>query len=175
MSAPCSIQLARALTGLTVVATASRPESAAWVTGLGAHHAVDHRDLVAGVRAVAPDGVDHVFTAFSSSANVEAFAELLRVRGAVVAIDDPQGLDLLPLKARSQSWHWESMFARPLQEPESTVQRELLDEVARLVDEGVVRTTMTTRLEGLTPATLREAHQQLASSTTVGKVVLTRA
>ena len=33
-----AIQLARKLTGLTVIATASRPQTRDWVQGLGAHH-----------------------------------------------------------------------------------------------------------------------------------------
>ncbi len=167
------IQLARARTGVTVIATAARPESRAWAEQLGAHHVVDHHDLAAAVRAVAPDGVDHVVSAYSEG-NVEAFAELLAVHGAVVAIDDPVGLDLMPLKAKSQTWHWEFMFARPLSLPEDPYQRELLDEVARLVDAGQLRSSETTRLTPIDADTLREAHRRVESGTVVGKVVLTR-
>lgn len=166
-------QLARARTRLTVVATGARPESAAWARDMGAHHVVDHHDLVNAVRAVAPDGVDHVFSAFSEG-NVEAYAELLRVHGEVVAIDDPVGLDLMPLKSKAQTWHWEFMFARPLHRPEDAYQHELLTEVARLVDAGRLRTTATTRLQGITEATLREAHRLVDAGGVVGKVVLER-
>lgn len=167
------IQLARALTGLTVVATASRPESAQWVRDLGAHHVVDHHDLLAQVREVAPQGVDLVFSPFSEG-NVETYAELMNVHGQVVAIDEPEGLDTLALKQKSQTWHWELMFTRPLFAPEDTSQRDLLDEVARMVDAGTLRTTMTTRLSPITPANLREAHRQLETSGVIGKVVLSR-
>ena len=139
---------------------------------MGAHHVVGRDDLVAAVREVAPDGVDHVFSAFSEG-NVEAYAELLRVRGAVVAIDDPDGLDTMALKSKSQSWRWEFMFARPLHEPESDAQARLLDRVADLVDEGRVVTTMNRTLSPLGVDTLREAHRLLESSETVGKVVIT--
>ncbi len=166
-------QLARALTRLTVVATGARPESVAWARDMGAHHVVDHHDLVAAVRAVAPDGVDHVFSAFSEG-NVEAYAELLPVHGEVVAIDDPVGLDLMPLKSKAQTWHWEFMFARPLHLPEDAHQHELLTEVARLVDAGRLRTTATTRLQGITEENLREAHRLVDAGTVVGKVVLSR-
>jgi len=166
-------QLARARTQLTVVATGARPESVAWATDMGAHHVVDHHDLVAAVRAVAPDGVDHVFSAFSEG-NVEAYAELLRVHGEVVAIDDPVGLDLVPLKSKAQTWHWEFMFARPLHSPEDPYQHELLTEVARLVDAGQLRTTANVRIEGITPESLREAHRLVDAGTVVGKVVLSR-
>jgi NADPH:quinone reductase len=109
---------------------------------------------------------------FLQPGNVETFAAVLKPRGAVVAIDEPEGLDLLPLKEKSQTWHWELMFTRPLFEPESTYQRELLDEVARLVDAGVLRSTVTTRLSPIDAATLAEAHRRVESSATIGKVVV---
>lgn len=166
------VQLARQLTGVTVIATASRPESADWVRGLGAHHVVDHRgDLPEQLRELAPDGVNWVFSPFSAG-NVETYAQVMAVHGEVVAIDEPPGLDLLPLKAKSQTWHWELMFAKPLHLPYDASQRELLDEVARLVDAGTLRTTMTARLTPITPRTLREAHERVAGSGMIGKVVI---
>ncbi|NHC15022.1 zinc-binding alcohol dehydrogenase family protein [Motilibacter deserti] len=165
------LQLARELPGVRVIAAASRPESVEWVRALGADEVVNSRDFVDEVKALAPSGVDWVFSAFSAG-NAEKFAEVLKVRGEVVAIDDPVGLDLMPLKPKSQTWHWELMFTRPLFEPASAYQHQLLDEVARLVDEGVVRTTMTTRLSPIGAETLKQAHRQVESSTTVGKVVI---
>ena len=127
------VQLARTLTNLTVIGTASRPDSQAWVSGLGAHHVVDHHgDLTANVRVAAPEGVDYVFTPHSRG-NVDAFAALLRPGGHVTAIDEPDALDLLPLKAKSLSWHWEFMFTRPLFAPADPAHHVLLDDVARLV------------------------------------------
>jgi NADPH:quinone reductase len=165
------IQLARALTEVEIVGTASRGESARWAQQLGAHHVADHHALVESVRQVVPD-VQYVVSPVSEK-NIAAYAELLTPRGQIVAIDEPPGLDLLPLKAKSLSWHWELMFTRPLFEPESTVQREILDEVARLVDAGTVRSTLTTRLDGVTAANLREAHRRVESGRMVGKVALT--
>ena len=164
-------QLATALTQLDVVGTASREESAAWAREMGAVEIVDHHDLVAQVQRVRPDGVRYVFSPVSRG-NVEAYAQLLVPRGEVVAIDEPPNLDLLPLKERSQTWHWHLMFTRPLFEPGSTAQAELLDEVARLVDAGTLRTPLRTRIDGLTPENLREAHRMVESGGTIGKVVL---
>jgi zinc-binding alcohol dehydrogenase family protein len=166
------VQLARTLTGVDVIGTASRPDSQRWVSELGAHHVVDHHgDLVANVRAVAPDGVDYIFTPYSSG-NTEAFAELLRPGGRVTAIDDPPGLDVLPFKAKSLSWHWEFMFTRPLFAPDDATHNELLNELADLVDKGAIRTTMTTLLQPLDAATLREAHRLVESGATIGKIVV---
>jgi Zinc-binding dehydrogenase len=158
-----------------VIGTASRPESQQWVTELGAHHAVDHHgDLVAAVREVAPTGVNYIFTPFSAG-NVERFAELLRPRGEITAIDAPEGLDLIPLNAKSLTWHWEMMFTRPLFTPEDPAQHELLEATARLVDDGVLRTTMARRLQPINAATLRQAHELVESGTMTGKVVITGA
>jgi NADPH:quinone reductase len=165
------IQLARQLTELTIVATASRPESARWAREFGAHQVVDHHHLVEEVGALVPGGVDHIFTPFSAG-NVESFAEVLKPRGAVVAIDEPTDLDVSPLKSKSQTWHWELMFSRPLHEPESIYQHQLLDEVAGLIDRGRLRTTLTTRLRPLDASTLTAAHRQVESSKTIGKVVI---
>ncbi|MEO3745352.1 zinc-binding alcohol dehydrogenase family protein [Plantactinospora sp. B5E13] len=166
-----AIQLARTLTDLTVVATASRPESRQWATDLGAHHVADHRDLVESVRAVAPAGVDYLISPFTAG-NIERYAEIVRPRGHIVALDEPAGLELLPLKAKSIGWHWEFMFTRPLFLPTDPTQHDLLEQVARLVDEGRIRTTLTTQLGPIDAANLRHAHELLESSTTIGKVVL---
>ncbi|MGW4464301.1 zinc-binding alcohol dehydrogenase family protein [Micromonospora sp. NPDC004704] len=166
-----AIQLARVLTDLTVVATASRPESRRWAEDLGAHHVVDHRDLVASVRAVAPAGVDYLISPFTAG-NIERYAEIVRPRGHIVAIDEPEGLELLPLKAKSISWHWEFMFTRPLFLPTDPTQHDLLERTARLVDEGRIRTTLTTQLGPIDAANLRRAHELVESSATIGKVVI---
>ncbi|MEO7588733.1 MAG: zinc-binding alcohol dehydrogenase family protein [Arachnia sp.] len=166
-------QLARQLTQVTVIATASRTETREWVESMGAHHVVDHHNLRDEVLAVAPGGVQHIFSAFSAG-NEQTYADIMPVHGQVVAIDGPKGFDVGPLKAKAQSWHWESMFARPLFDPTSTAQRDLLDEAAGMFDAGTLRTTLTRTLHGLTADTLREAHRQLEGSTMVGKLVVER-
>jgi zinc-binding alcohol dehydrogenase family protein len=165
------IQLAKTLTGVEVIGTASREESAEFARALGADHLADHHSLVESVRAVVPD-VQYVFSPVSGK-NVEAYAELLTPRGEIVAIDEPPGMDLLPLKSKSITWHWELMFTRPLFQKTDATQRDLLNRVAELVDEGRIRTTLTKTFEGLTGENLRQAHAQLESGRTVGKVALT--
>ncbi|MFC7387704.1 zinc-binding alcohol dehydrogenase family protein [Sphaerisporangium rhizosphaerae] len=167
------VQLARALTGLTVIGTASRPESREWVLGLGAHEIADHHDLVRSVRAVAPRGVDYVFSP-KTDGQIEAYAELLRPGGHITAIDEPEGLELLPLKSKSIAFHWELMFTRSLYESDDMIaQHDLLERVAELIDAGTLRTTLTTELAPIEAATLRKAHEMLESGRTIGKVVIT--
>ncbi|MCK5891137.1 zinc-binding alcohol dehydrogenase family protein [Aeromicrobium sp.] len=160
---------------VAVIATASHPEGEAWVRSLGADHVVNHRDdLAAGVGSIAPDGVDWIFTAHSEGM-VETFADLLRPFGAVVAIDDPSSLDVRAFKSKSLSWHWELMFTRPLQGGADQVrQHEILTEVARLVDAGTFRSTITTTLTPIDAAQLREAHRLVEDGHVIGKVVVAR-
>lgn len=164
-------QLAKTLTGVEVIGTASREESAEYARSMGADHIADHHALVESVRKVVPD-VQYVFSPVSGK-NVEAYAELLTPRGEIVAIDEPPGMDLLPLKSKSITWHWELMFTRPLFQKTDATQRELLNRVAELVDEGRLRTTLTQTFEGLTGENLKKAHEQLESGSTIGKVALT--
>ncbi|WP_207835996.1 zinc-binding alcohol dehydrogenase family protein [Williamsia soli] len=165
------IQLARALTGVTVIATASRTESITWAGELGAHHVIDHHNLAAEAKAVAPQGINYIFSPFSAG-NVEIYADIMAVRGTVVAIDEPAGLDILPLKSKSQSWQWELMFTVPLHMPDSTSQHELLNRVADLVDRGIVRTTVNKRFSPIDAVSLREAHRAVESGAMVGKVIV---
>jgi NADPH2:quinone reductase len=166
------IQLAKALTGVRVIATASRERSAEWVRGLGADAVVDHRALAAEVGAMAPDGVEFVFTAHSRG-TVEALARIVKPFGHIVAIDDPNGLDLLPLKRKSISWHWELMFTRTLfGTPDLGAQGTILAQLAELVDAGRIRSTLTTSIDGLNPEGLARAHTLVGAGSAIGKVVV---
>ncbi|HWG15971.1 MAG TPA: zinc-binding alcohol dehydrogenase family protein [Streptosporangiaceae bacterium] len=165
-------QLARALTRLVVIGTASRPESQRWVLEHGAHHVIGHDNLVQGVRDITLDGATHIFSSHTAG-SIGDFAEILRPFGAVTAIDDPDGLDIMPLKSKSITFHWEFMFTRPLQQtPDLVEQHELLDRVAEMVDEGTIRTTLTQELGPISAQTLRRAHAMVEAGRMVGKVVV---
>lgn len=169
------IQLAKALTGLTVIATASRPESREWALSLGADAVVDHAaaDLAEQIRAVAPGGVDAVFST-QSSGRIPLLVDVVRPFGQIVAIDDEKNLDLFALKAKSLSWHWELMFVRPRTGWEISAQGALLARVAELVDTGRVRTTLTRELTPFSAARVREAHALVESGRMMGKVVVSQ-
>lgn len=169
------IQLAKKLTRLTVIATASRNETRDWVTDLGADSVVDHSgDLVAQVLDVAPDGVEYVFSPHTKNAG-DVFAKILKPFGHVVSIDTPDDLNIVPLKPKSIAWHWELMFTRPVQQtPDMIEQHHLLNRVADLIDQGVLRGTMTTTLSPINAEQLREAHRLIETGRTIGKVVVSR-
>lgn len=169
-----AIQLIRTLLpNVRIIATASRPESEAWVRGLGAHDVVNHHgDLAAQVAAIEPGGLDWIFTTVSAG-QLPTYVQMLRPFGQIVAIDDPKTVDVTSLKSKSLTWHWEFMFARSLHRAADIVrQHEVLDEVADLVDTRRVRTTATTVLRPITAETMREAHRLVEAGVT-GKIVVT--
>ncbi|MET0935275.1 MAG: zinc-binding alcohol dehydrogenase family protein [Luteibacter sp.] len=170
-----AVQLARRLTGLTVIGTASRGETREWVTAMGAHHVVDHaKPLVEEVRAVAPDGVDYVLGLTKTEQHFPALVELLKPMGKLGLIDDPaEPIDIRLMKRKSLSLHWELMYTRSLFHTDDMAEQgRILDEAANLVDAGVIRTTMRENVGTIDAANLRRAHELLESGKTIGKVVL---
>ncbi|WP_336723657.1 zinc-binding alcohol dehydrogenase family protein [Cellulosimicrobium cellulans] len=170
------IQLAKTLApGVQIVGTASRPETSAWVTSLGADAVVDHHgDLAANVLDVAPGGVDWIFTSASARPGaVEAYVRIAKPFGQIVAIDDPRHLDVVGLKSKALTWHWEFMFARSMHHAADMIeQHRILSHVAELVDEGKIRSTATRRLSPLDPEHLIAAHRIVESGRSIGKVVV---
>jgi zinc-binding alcohol dehydrogenase family protein len=168
------IQLARRLTGLTVVATASRPETQAWCRELGAHAVIDHgRPMPDQLRAIGLPAIDYVASLTATERHLPAIAEIIAPQGRFGLIDDPKTLDATPFKRKSASVHWEAMFTRSTFEtPDMIGQHDLLCEVARLVDDGLVRTTLTQELGPIDAASLRQAHALVESGRMRGKVVV---
>lgn len=166
------IQLAHQLTGVEVVATASRPDSRDWALSLGATAVVNHHDLLAEIDRAGIGPLDAVFSPFTRG-NIETFAAILRPFGNVVAIDEPEGLDLLPLKTKSIGFHWEFMGTRPrFQTADMGRHGEILAEVARLVDDGRIQSVARTVIPHLDADGLREAHRVVTSGSAIGKVVV---
>lgn len=169
-----AIQLARRLTDLRVVATASRPETRDWCLSLGAHDVVDHAgDLPAAMRAIGAPFASHIFSTNASDHHWPAIAEIVAPQGRVGLIDDPEAVDVRLLKTKSASLHWELMFTRSLfGTPDMTAQHRILSEAARLVEEGTVRTTLSEHLGAINAANLRRAHALIEGGRARGKVVL---
>ncbi|MBS7690807.1 zinc-binding alcohol dehydrogenase family protein [Pseudomonas lalucatii] len=169
------VQLARQLTGLTVIGTASRPETQAWVRELGAHHVLDHSKPLS--EELARSGlppVSHVASLTQTDQHFDQLVEALAPQGRLALIDDPvQALDLMKLKAKSLSLHWELMFTRSLfQTADMIEQHRLLERVAGLIDGGVLRTTLGEHFGRIDAANLRRAHALLESGKAKGKIVL---
>ena len=169
-----AIQLLRAKTEMTVIATASRDETQAWAQELGAHHVIDHRQpLSPQIAALGLGQPGFVFSTTHTDSYVDQIAELIAPQGRFGLIDDPEGLDIASFKSKSTSIHWEFMFTRSLfGTPDISRQGDILNEVADLVDNGRIRSTATESLGRINAANLKAAHAALESGTARGKLVL---
>lgn len=167
-------QLARRLTGLVIVATASSPESRQWCLDLGAHYVIDHRKpFSAQLREIGIPQVELVASLNATEQHYKEIVEVLAPEGKLGVIDDPKTLDAVPLKSKCISVHWEFMFARSLfQTADMIAQHKILDEVAGLVDAGVIRTTLAQTLGTIDAATLKKGHEMVEQGRTKGKLVL---
>lgn len=168
------IQLARQRTGLTVVGTASRPESRAWALQLGAHHVIDHRQPFAPqIDALGVPPVDYAISLTHTDQHFAQLVEALAPQGHLALIDDPEPIDVRLMKRKSLSLHWELMFTRSLfHTADMDAQHRLLNALADLVDQGAIRSTVQAKLGPICAANLRKAHQLLESGKSVGKIVL---
>lgn len=168
------VQLARQLTGLTVIATASRAQTQAWVKDLGAHLVIDHTaPLAAQLSAHGVEAVDHVISLTHTDTYLEQLIEVLRPQGQLALIDDPAQLDVVPLKRKSLSLHWELMFTRSLyQTPDMIKQHQLLTRISQMVDSGVLKTTLGEHFGTINASNLKRAHAVIESGKAKGKIVL---
>lgn len=167
-------QLARRLTKLRVIGTASRPETRAWAEALGAHDVIDHtRPLLEGLRALGVQHVSHVASLTQTDTHYPQIVEALAPQGRFGLIDDPDTLDAMPLKRKAISLHWELMFTRSLFEtPDMIRQHEILERVAALIDDGTLRTTVGEHFGTINAENLRRAHALIESGRARGKIVL---
>jgi NADPH2:quinone reductase len=169
------IQIARRLTSLTVIATASRPETRAWCLKLGAHHVIDHsKPLADELKAIGHPEVAMVASLTGTEQHYASMPEIIAPQGKFAIIDDPKTLDANAFKRRCISLHWELMFVRAMfHTPDMIAQHKLLNDVSAMVDDGLIITTMAKELTPINAANLREAHALIESGRTIGKVVLT--
>jgi len=167
-------QLARKLTDLMVIGTASRPETRQWLLDLGAHHVIDHsRPLADQLQAIGLPAVKYVASLNQTDQHLPQIVECIAPQGRFALIDDPATLDILPFKQKSVSVHWEFMFTRSMFEtPDMIAQHELLNALADLVDGGQVQSTVAAHFGPINAANLKRAHALLESGKSRGKIVL---
>jgi zinc-binding alcohol dehydrogenase family protein len=168
------IQLARRLTGLTVVATATRPESQTWCLELGAHAVIDHaRPMKEQIEKLKLPPVALVASLTFTEQHYKAIADVMAPQGKFGLIDDPAEFTMSVFKGKAISVHWESMFTRSsFQTPDMIAQHHLLNDVADLIDKGVLRTTLDQSFGTINAANLKRAHALLESGKSRGKIVL---
>ncbi|WP_369944460.1 zinc-binding alcohol dehydrogenase family protein [Xanthomonas medicagonis] len=168
------VQLARRLTGLTVIGTASRPETAQWVTELGAHHVIDHSKPLSGeLQRIGFSGVDYIASLNQTGRHFDEIVASINPQGHIALIDDPDLLDFRKLKTKSASLHWEFMFTRSMfSTPDQLRQHELLTRAGSLIDAGVLRTTLAGNFGTVNASNLRRAHEWIETNRSRGKIVL---
>lgn len=169
-----AIQLAKKIAGLTVITTASRPETIAWAKQQGADHVVNHKDLVNEVRNAGFKQVDIILDFVDTNAYWDAMAELIKPQGRIASITGSQTpVALIKLKTKSVSFFWESMFTRSTFQTDDMIeQHHILNKVAELLDNGTLKSTLNETYQGLSAENIRRAHTQLESGKTIGKLAI---
>ncbi|MBW1655750.1 zinc-binding alcohol dehydrogenase family protein [Flavobacterium quisquiliarum] len=169
-----AIQLAKKIAGLTVIATASRPETIDWCKQQGADFVVNHKDLVKSVREAGFENVDFILDFVDTNAYWDTMVELIKPQGHIASITgSAEPLVLNKLKSKSVSFSWELMYTRSMYQTEDMVeQHNILNIVADLLDDGILKTTLKETYHGLTAENLKKAHQLLESGKTIGKIAI---
>lgn len=169
------IQIARRLTGLTVIATASRPETIAWVKEMGAHHVIDHhKPLDAELAKIGIPEVEYVAGLTSTEKQLPYFPKIIAAQGKLAMIDDPGSFDIVSLKRKAITISWELMFTRSMFQTDDMIeQHKILEEIAHLVDAGVLKTTLTDEISPINAKNLMKVHASVEAGKHIGKTVLT--
>lgn len=168
-------QLAIKLTGAKVIGTASRPESTAWVKKLDAYAVIDHtKPLSDELASIGITDVTHVVSLTNTDQHFDAIVQVLKPQGKLALIDDPKGpLDVMKLKRKSLSLHWELMFTRSLFQTEDMIaQHHLLNRLSALIDAGELQSTFGEHYGTINAENLIKAHAQIESGKAIGKIVL---
>ncbi len=169
------VQLAAQLTNATVIGTASREDSQAWVMELGADHVINHyKPLDEELARIGLDNVTHIISLNHTDQHFEKLVEVIAPQGKLALIDDPvTPLDVMQLKLKSISLHWELMFTRSMfKTADMAKQGELLNRIAELVDSGRIRTTLGEHYGAINAENLKRAHKNIETGKAIGKIVL---
>jgi NADPH2:quinone reductase len=169
-----AIQLAKKISGLKVITTASRTETKEWCLDMGADLVVDHKNLVEEIRATGYQEVDFILDFVDLNSYWDAIVELIKPQGHIVSITgSATPVALNKLKNKSVTFSWEFMYTRSMyQTDDMEEQHRILNKLAELFDNGTLKTTLNTTLNGFTAENLKEAHRLLESGKTIGKVVI---
>lgn len=169
-----AIQLLKAKTNLKVIATASREETKAWVKSLGADYVIDHtQDLNMQIKALGLDAPIYIFSTNQTETYLHQISKLIAPQGKFGLIDDPKSMDIVEFKSKSVSIHWEFMFTRSMfNTTDIEQQSQLLHQVAELVDNYKIKTTLNQTLGKINAKNLKLAHELIETGRAKGKIVL---
>ncbi|MDA0109952.1 zinc-binding alcohol dehydrogenase family protein [Vibrio sp. La 4.2.2] len=167
-------QIAKQLTNLTVIATASRPETEAWVKEMGADYVANHRNLVESVHDLGFETVDYIFNVADTVGHWDAMAELIAPQGMIGSIVEfDSGIDLSKLQGKSAGFVWELMFTRSIYKTQDMYkQGDILKQVANLIDSGRIQSTLTKEINGFNAESLKQGHRLMESGAMIGKLAI---
>ncbi|KRL04488.1 zinc-binding alcohol dehydrogenase family protein [Liquorilactobacillus oeni] len=161
--------------GLQVIATASRPETVKWTLEHGADEVLNHhKNLTEELRKAGHQSVDYILGLNDIDGHWKEMAEMIKPQGKIVSITgNKQPLDLGLLKPKSATFSWEWMYTKSFYQLSNMItQHETLEKISALLDEGVLKSTVTKVFEPLNAANLRQAHKMIETNRTIGKIVI---
>ena len=169
-----AIQIAKQVAGLTVIASASRDETQDWCKSMGADFVVNHHDLQSEMKRIGHKEVDYILDCVDINGYWEALNDIIKPQGHIVTITGSNApLNLMLLKNKSVSFSWEFMFTRSMYTTEDIIrQHEILNEIADLVDKGILKSTLKTELKGFSVENFKKAHEMQESGKSIGKTVI---
>lgn len=170
-----AIQLAKQIAELNVVATASREESADWCRELGADHVINHHSLSNEYAELGIDAPDYILCLNDTDSYYDAVTDLIAPQGMICfVVTSQQTHNIEKLKTKSAGIVWEFMFTRPMYKTRDiTAQHQLLNRIAEMLDAKKLQCTLKQILGPITADNIRQAHEQLLSGKTMGKIALT--
>lgn len=169
-----AIQLAKKLLGLKVVATASRPETIEWCKNLGADEVINHHNLIEEAKKAGYDDFDFIVDFVDLNIYWDIIVDLIKPQGHIASITgSEEPIALNKIKTKSASFSWEFMYTRPMFHTDDMIEQHyILTKIAELMDEGIIKTTVNTVLNGLNAENLKKAHKMLESGRTIGKIAI---
>jgi len=170
-----AIQIASKVAGLKVIATASKPESIAWCEEMGADHVINHyHEISTQLSDLGNSSCDYILCCNKTDMHFDAMVEVIKPQGKICSIvDNTLPLNLERLKPKSATFVWEFMFTRAMFKTEDMIeQHHILNEVARLLDEGIFKSTLRETISPINAANLRAAHKTIEQGDMVGKLVV---
>ncbi|WBL24044.1 zinc-binding alcohol dehydrogenase family protein [Zunongwangia sp. HGR-M22] len=169
-----AIQIAKKLTNIEVIATASREETSDWCKKLGADVIINHHELIQQMESANISEIDFILNFSDTDMHWDAMAKLIKPQGQICSIvENKDPLDLNKLKNKSASFHWEFMFTRSLFKTEDMIaQHKILEELRLLFEEGTLKSTINKTFEGLDTGVFREVHEFQESGKSIGKNVI---
>ncbi|MFC6981759.1 zinc-binding alcohol dehydrogenase family protein [Microbulbifer taiwanensis] len=164
-----ALQLCR-LAGIPVTATASRAQSRDWCRQMGATDVIDHAELAQWPEA----SFARILCCHDTDRYFDTMARLVAPQGLICALSSTkEPHQLQPLMSKSAGFVWEFMFTRSqYHTADMGRQGQILEAVARLVDEGQLQSTLTETVTGLSADNIRNMHRRQEEGGLIGKQVL---